>query len=82
VTVDAATLIGQPAAQVEKQLQHLGLQVSVVSTPSRLPAGTVTAVDPNGPVREGSTVTVTVAAVPAPAPKPPKHGHDKHGLGD
>jgi eukaryotic-like serine/threonine-protein kinase len=82
VTVDPSTLIGQPVADVTRRLRREGLVVSVVPTPSRLPAGTVTAVDPSGAMQEGSTVTVTVAAVPAPpAPrKPPKHGHEgKHG---
>jgi hypothetical protein len=39
----------------------------------------VTAIEPTGLLREGTTVTVTQAVAPAPPPKGPKkkpHGHD------
>ena len=75
--VDPALYVGQPVADVSQALAAKNLLVDVVSGPANAPAGTVTAVDPSGSVREGTTVTVTVAAGPPPPQQ--KHGHGKHG---
>jgi serine/threonine-protein kinase len=75
VTVDEAAYVGRPVADVLRDLMANNLLVQVVDGPSTAPAGSVTAVDPTGSVREGTTVTVTVAAKPVPPPK--GHG-DKH----
>jgi predicted Ser/Thr protein kinase len=81
VTINPSDYIGKPVAQVRPALQALNLHVSVVSKPSTQPAGTVTAMDQSGSVREGTTVTLTVAAQPAPAPGK-DHGKRKGGHGD
>ncbi|MDQ1696607.1 MAG: eukaryotic-like serine/threonine-protein kinase [Frankiaceae bacterium] len=75
VTISADDYVGRPFADVSRDLTGKNLLVEEIPGPPTAPAGTVTAVDPTGPVREGATVTVTVAAEPT---KPPKHGHEKH----
>jgi eukaryotic-like serine/threonine-protein kinase len=67
VQVNAGTLVGQPYTDVVRQLQQLGLQVTLNWVPSDQDHGTVLAVQPAGKVRVGATVTVTVAA---------RHHHD------
>jgi serine/threonine-protein kinase len=97
--VDAAALVGRPVDQVRAQLTALGLvpRLTAVTTTS-LPAGSVTAVAPSGPLAAGQEVTVsyavapstaaapttTAAPAPAPAPAPPKptKGHGHKGGGD
>ncbi len=63
-TVDVATgpLIGQPLSVAQERLRQLGLVIRVQWQPSGQDPGTVLAVEPNGPVRAGSTVVVTAAA--------------------
>jgi len=61
VEVAAASLIGEPLAQVRQQLRMLGLSVRVQRHRSRQETGTVLAVTPNGKVRPASTIVVTVA---------------------
>jgi protein kinase-like protein/PASTA domain-containing protein len=79
VQLRAADLVGRAVADAVRALAAEHLHATVVSAPSRAPAGTVTAVAPTGALREGSTVTVTVAAA---APPPHKHPKPKHGHGD
>ncbi|HEY6277974.1 MAG TPA: serine/threonine protein kinase [Streptosporangiaceae bacterium] len=73
-TVELATgpLIGQPLGVARERLQQLGLVMRVQWQPSGADPGTVLAVEPNGPVRAGSTIVVTAAT--------DGHGHD-HGNG-
>jgi len=63
VTVDLATLVGQPARTVVPQLRQRGLQVSVIQQPTHeQKPGQVLSVQPNGSLRVGTIVTVTVAS--------------------
>lgn len=63
IAIDAR-LIGQPARPVVRQLRQAGLKPRVQwSHISDVPAGTVIAVSPEGPVRPGTIVTLTVAAL-------------------
>jgi len=75
VTVDTATLDGQPAQVVMAELRAAGLRPRLVQQPDggKQP-GTVINVAPAGPVPAGTAVTVTVATAPP--------GHDHHGGGN
>jgi beta-lactam-binding protein with PASTA domain len=81
VLINEADYVGRPSADVSRELTAKHLFVQLKPGPATAPAGTVTAVDPSGPVREGATVTLTVASAPGPPGKehgpgkPPKH-HD------
>jgi len=72
VEVAAASLIGQPLAQVRQQLQQLGLSVQVQRHRSQQETGTVLAVMPAGKVLPASTIVVTVALMR-------NHHHHHHG---
>jgi serine/threonine-protein kinase len=75
VTIDTATLDGQPAQVVMAQLRAAGLRPRLVQQPDRgKQPGTVISVAPAGPVPAGTAVTVTVATAPP--------GHDHHGGGN
>ncbi len=66
VTVNAAALQGQPAANAAAALSSLGLmsvQTTAVSTTS---PGTVLSISPTGRVRVGTSVVMTVAVAPPP----------------
>ena len=74
--------MGRPVDQVQQQLTAMGLQVRLDPIQSRtVPANQVLAVNPDGQLAPGSTVTVRYAvAPPAPAPTTPKgHPGHKHG---
>jgi serine/threonine-protein kinase len=76
VNVSAATLIGQPAHVVARELRTRGLQVQISWQPAdHARPGTVVAVSPDGAVPVGSTVTITAASRGSG-----RHGHD-HGNG-
>jgi len=96
VEVDPRALIGHPSTQVSEALTKAGLQVTTKAVAALgVPAGIVTAVNPNGKVPAGSTVELTVSSgppsattptttvAPAPAPAAKKdHGKGKgHGGG-
>jgi serine/threonine-protein kinase len=81
IRVRAADYVGRPVADVERELERRGLQVTRTSEPSEAPAGTVTKIEPTGSLRKGTTVTVTVAVAPSPpakgkGPKKTPPGHD------
>jgi eukaryotic-like serine/threonine-protein kinase len=80
VRIRAANYLGLPGEQVRRTLEDRGLRVRLTSAVSTAPAGTVTAIEPTGSLREGTTVTVTTAVAPPPPGKEPKkkkpHGHD------
>ncbi|HEU5034697.1 MAG TPA: protein kinase [Mycobacteriales bacterium] len=87
VTVRASDYIGRPFEEARRSLRHQHLRVDRIFGPAIAPAGTVTGVDPTGPVKEGATVTLTVAAAPAPTHPSPRKEHgrghgEKHGHDD
>ncbi len=67
VQVEAADLVGRPVAEVQAELEALGLAVQLrpVRT-SDVPDGQVLTVDPAGELAPGSALTVTHAAAPPP----------------
>ncbi len=67
VQVEAADLVGRPVAEVQAELEALGLAVQLrpVRT-SDVPDGQVLTVDPAGELAPGSALTVTHATAPAP----------------
>jgi eukaryotic-like serine/threonine-protein kinase len=73
VEVGASSLVGQQISEVRRQLQQLGLGVSVIWQPSDQDPGTVLAVQPSGQVPARSMITVTAVS--------PTH-HDRHRHGD
>jgi hypothetical protein len=82
ITIDAASLIGQPAAKVQNDLQGAGLVVvtnDAASAADRV--GLVVAVEPTGPVAPGTQVTLTVGrggtTVAPAAPPTTKAGKGK-----
>jgi len=83
VDVREAALIGQPVAAVRSQLHQLGLRVHVVWRfyGHHLQRGTVVAVQPDGPVTTGTTVTVTAALAP-PGHWGGQGGHGDQGIGN
>jgi eukaryotic-like serine/threonine-protein kinase len=62
VTVDPASYVGKPVADVRAALAELGLtsRVNTIANPGGHTAGTVAAVRPNGSVRTGATITLDV----------------------
>jgi eukaryotic-like serine/threonine-protein kinase len=65
----AAELVGRPLTDVRGRLTALGLQVQPRPiTTGDVPDGQVIAVDPNGQVTPGQTVTVTYAVAPPARP--------------
>jgi len=82
VEISAADHLGDPAAQAERELRRLGLDVTVVPTdnPGDQPAGTVEDVDPTGSLSAGAAVTVTSWG-PAPAPTESGTGSEDNGSG-
>jgi eukaryotic-like serine/threonine-protein kinase len=79
VTLHAADYVGRPYDEVAAALTDEHLEVVRIDSPDKAAAGTVTAIDPVGSVKEGSTVTVTVAATPTEPTKTPKgHKPPKH----
>jgi hypothetical protein len=63
VSVDAATLIGQPVHTVVGELRARGLRVTVSWQPSESGRpGTVLAVSPRGHVPVGATISITAAS--------------------
>jgi hypothetical protein len=71
VVLVADEYVGRPVAEVEAELGALGLSVERESQETAAqPAGMVTAVNPAGSVRVGTTVTVAYAVAPAVAPVP------------
>ena len=70
VRVRAADYVGEPGAQVTRELRALGLAVTRTdrSNPGDRAAGTVAAVSPTGLVEPGTRVTLSVwSAAPEPA---------------
>lgn len=70
VSIDSGQVVGKSQEQGLKYLADLGLQTNTVTEETTAaPNGQITAVDPSGRVKVGSSVTVKVAKTP-PAPSP------------
>ena len=76
VDVNGASLAGQQASAVVRQLRQLGLNPHVVwAIEGGQQPGTVISVQPDGHLATGSTITVFAAQ------RSPSHGHPGHGHG-
>ena len=71
VRVDAAALLGTPAAEARALLAGMGLVPRLAYDGTGRPVGTVSAVEPAGDVAVGSVVLLRVVPVPPPAAPPP-----------
>jgi hypothetical protein len=69
VTLDSSAYVGKPVEEVRRELSALGLVPSVAYDGSGLPVGTVSDMEPSGPLDLGSVVLLHV--VPAPPPPAP-----------
>jgi eukaryotic-like serine/threonine-protein kinase len=69
VSIDSATYVGKPVAQVRDALGALGLlsRVVTVDNPGGKTAGTVSTLRPTGPVAVGTTITLEVWGTAPPA---------------
>jgi hypothetical protein len=69
VALDSSAYVGKPAEEVRSELSELGLVPSVAYDGSGLPVGTVSDMEPSGPLDLGSVVLLhVVPASPPPAP--------------
>jgi eukaryotic-like serine/threonine-protein kinase len=86
VTVDEAAYVGEPLEAVRAELTELGLVVDVEQVGGKGDPGTVAAVQPDGEVPVGDTVTVSVYREPAGGDdgrgKPDKDEKDDEGEDD
>lgn len=64
VNVVPAEYLGQPFDQVATELRNLGFGVAEDPVPGSQPAGTVTGINPSGPLQPGETITVTYSTGP------------------
>jgi eukaryotic-like serine/threonine-protein kinase len=83
VRVRADDYVGEPADEVQRQLEAKGLRVTrqAWANPGGQPAGTVAKLDPTGRLRPRTLVTLSVWQEPPP-PEPETdedHGHGDHG---
>ena len=79
VSLNTASLLGQPYGQVAATITGLGLDPVEQASASALAPGTVISVAPSGRLKSGTSVTVDVAT--APPPGPPGHGDGGKGPG-
>jgi serine/threonine-protein kinase len=70
VTVNPSDYLGRQYPAAAAALARLGLVPTSRSVPSGGPAGSVTGVNPSGPVPRGSTVTLDVVAAPSASTTP------------
>jgi hypothetical protein len=81
VGITADDLVGRPVAEVQAELEALGLQVVRASVETAdVAAGLVTAVGPEGQLAPGTSVTVTYAVAPV-VTAPPASTGDGGGTG-
>jgi serine/threonine-protein kinase len=71
VQLDATALVGRPEAEVVAAVSAAGLVPVVVADGADAAPGTVTAVDPSGPLPPGTSVAVHVVPPPPPPVRAP-----------
>ncbi len=64
VNIVPAEYLGQPFEQVAAELRNLGFVVAEDAVPGSQPAGTVTGINPSGPLQPGETITVEYSTGP------------------
>ena len=83
VDVVAADLLGRQVDEVQAELVGRGLEVQLVPVEAAgVPAGQVTAVEPEGDLAPDTVVTVSYAVPPVPVPAAGNGGNGNEGNGD
>jgi tRNA A-37 threonylcarbamoyl transferase component Bud32 len=80
--VDTSAYVGRPAVEVRDELAELGLVPRLAYDGSGTPVGTVSSVEPPGPVAPGTAVLLHVVPEPPPvqvAPEPVEPAPDRAG---